>query len=121
MYFIFSYLFKHFFKSSVKKIEISFLCAALEYHSLKFQMLQMLEIIYNKAAESDPQFLKDYEKIKYSLDKNFTNFCNEYIINLQKTLGNKITYNNWDELIKYAELLYSQSSDKNNYGTRKRN
>lgn len=120
MYFIFNIAIKIYVKYEMKQLELAFFKSALEYHSLKYQMLQMLEIIYEKAAENDPEFLKDYENIKKSINKNFEKTCNEFISNLQKTLGYNTPYNNWNELINHAALLYSAARTQKN-GSREGN
>lgn len=114
MYFLFAAGIKVYRKNKMEEIEIAFIKAALHYHDLKYQMLQMLEIIYEKASETDPEYLKDYERIKETLDKKFHQTCDEFIADLQKTLGYNTSYKNWDELITQATFIFTLANKKNN-------
>jgi len=105
MYFLFLSAIKVYKKNKMAELEIAFIKAALHYHDLKFNMLQMLQIIYDKASETDPEYIKNFEKIKESLNKKFNNTCDEFIAELQKTLGYNTSYKNWEELITQATIL----------------
>ena len=121
MYFLFISAIKIYVKNKMMEMELSFLKASLEYCQLKFHMLQMLEVVYDKASEIDVEYKKDYEKIKQTLEKKFDETMNEYIKELRESVGYNTPYNNFNELINHAEIICSMVKNKKNNGTRKGN
>ena len=50
-------------KNNLKDLEVRFLVTSAHFQQYRYQMLKILEIVYDKASEADEQFKKDYEKI----------------------------------------------------------
>jgi ketol-acid reductoisomerase len=73
--------------------------------SHKFHMQHLLKIVYEKAAETDEQYMKDYEKIVQQIDEKVNMFADEWIKNMNDTLGHKTEYQNWKEATRYIEKL----------------
>ena len=92
-------------QKNLKDLEHKFLWGTIWTWKYKFQMEEMLKIIYEKAGETDPQYIKDYEKIVESLNKKFTSNADELIKHLNQTLGYKTEYQNWEEATRYIERM----------------
>lgn len=71
-------------------------------------MNSLLEIIYQKSAENDPQFMEDFDKIKLKTDEKIKEFGDEWINNLKKTIGFETDYKNWEEATKYIDEFISR-------------
>lgn len=102
-YAVFSLAIGHYTRKKLKQLELQFIVGALHFHQLKYQMHEMLQIVYDKAGESDPQFIQDYKTIKNTLDRKINEMGDAWIKNLEKTVGYKLNFNSWEELIKKAE------------------
>lgn len=92
-------------QKNLKDLEHKFLWGTIWTWKYKFQMEEMLKIIYEKAGETDPQYIKDYEKIVESVNKKFTSNADELIKHLNETLGYKTEYQNWEEATRYIEKM----------------
>lgn len=76
-------------------------------------MLQMLELIYEKAGETDPKFLEDYKKIIEKIEQKTDEFGQEWFSGLQNVLEHETKYKNWKEVTKYFnETLKNAQSKK---------
>lgn len=95
-------------QEALKELENKFLLGMAWSESYKFQVLEILKIVYNKAAESDEQYAKDYEKIVEMTEKKFEEFGNEWIKNMNEVLGHKTEYKNWKEATKYINEIVSR-------------
>jgi hypothetical protein len=95
-------------KETLREIENKFLLASMEFIAFKYQALQILKIAYEKAGESDPQFIKDYEKIKLKIEEKFNMMGDKWISELQDKLGYETKYKNWVEATKYIEDIISR-------------
>jgi hypothetical protein len=102
-------------REALKTIEMQFLFGTMYFISYKENMLKMLEIIYEKAGESDPQFIKDYESIKKKVEEREELLGNQWIKNLRDVLKYETEYENWDQVTKYIKQL-SKSIDKHGPG-----
>lgn len=119
-YFIETFFVKRARLIEATKLESQFLMSGIAYEQLRHQMLAVLEIVYDKASESDPQFLKDYENIKKQLNTKFDEDMNLYVISLQKVIPYKTRYSNWKEATKYIEgLILINKYDNNEKANRK--
>jgi hypothetical protein len=102
-------------KQMLKDMEHRFLIGMAYSESYKYQTLKVLEIIYEKASETDPQFRKDYEKILYSTEKKFEQFGDEWVKNINEVLGYKTEYKNWKQATKYIERLLADTKKQDGY------
>jgi len=105
-------------KENLKKLETKFLLGSAHLLQFKYHMLEMLKIIYDKAAETDEQFSKDYQKIVESVDAKFNQMGDEWIKQLQETVEYELEYKNWEEATKYIDSLmkFIKESTKNDTG-----
>ena len=104
--------------AKLKELEIQFIVASIYFEQLRYQMKQILEIVYNEAGENDPSYKDDCDAIQAKLDEKFNQLGDVWIKNLEKTVGYKLKYDNWRDLIKKADLLIK---DFKRYESRKRN
>lgn len=98
-----SYLIEEKKKKNSNEIEKEFLLATISFEQYRHQMLEIMSMVYEKAGESDPQFTKDFEKIKESINKKCDERGDLWILNLKNSLGRETKYNNWKEATKYTE------------------
>jgi DNA phosphorothioation-dependent restriction protein DptG len=100
-------------KKNSKKLEAQFLVGSLYLLQYKYHMLQMLELIYEKAGETDPKFLEDYKKIIEKIEQKTDEFGQEWFSGLQNVLEHETKYKNWKEVTKYFnETLKNAQSKK---------
>jgi hypothetical protein len=92
-------------KNNLKELEEKFLIGMAWTEAHKFHMQEILKIVYDKAAETDEQYKKDYEKILQQIDEKVNMFADEWIKNMNETLGHKTEYQNWKEATRYIEKL----------------
>jgi hypothetical protein len=97
----------------LKQIEIQFLIGSMYFIEYKFHVLQILEIVYDKASETDPKFKEDYKLIKQKIEEKFEQFGNEWISNLKKTLGYETKYENWADATKYIDGIVKRLHKEN--------
>ena len=100
-------------KQILKDMEHKFLLAMAQSEVYKFQTLEILKIAYEKAGESDPQFIQDYEKIVEITEKKFEEFGDQWIKHMNNTLGHKTDYQNWKEATRYIEKLVKTNGIQN--------
>lgn len=107
-YFITAAAVNYYKLKKLKELEVQFLIGSLYFQQLKYQMIEMLKIVYEKAGETDPKFIEDYKLINISLEAKFNDLGNWWISNLEKSLGYKLKYSSWQELIKRAEPILKE-------------
>lgn len=88
---------------------MKFLIGAGNFQQFKYQMLHMLQIVYEKAAEVDRQYIEDYQKIVETTEKKFNQIGDEWVSSLQNTLGYEMEYKNWEEATRYINSVVSIS------------
>jgi len=99
-------------KKNLRELEIRFLLGSAHFISYKYQMLEMLKIIYEKAAETDEQYARDYEKIVETFNAKYSKICDDWIKELNKSLGYETEYKNWEEATKYIDTLMKKIRDE---------
>ncbi len=93
---------------------MQFLLVSMHFIQYKFHALQILEIVHEKASETDPKFAEDYKVIKEKIEEKFNQFGDQWIKNLKITLGYETEYKNWNEATKYIDGLVKRSKERNN-------
>ena len=96
-------------QKNLKDLEMKFLIGAGNFQQFKYQMLHMLQIVYEKAAEVDRQYIEDYQKIVETTEKKFNQIGDEWVSSLQNTLGYEMEYKNWEEATRYINSVVSIS------------
>jgi hypothetical protein len=103
-------------KHDLDTLERQFLLGTICFEQYKYQMLQIMELVYEKAGESDPQFVKDFEKIKQSIIEKCDKNGDLWVNNLKNILGRKTEYSNWKEATKYSEGILNKIKNDNKFG-----
>ncbi len=116
-----SYLIEEKKKKTLNMLESNFLLGAVSFEQYKHQMLQIMEIVYEKAGESDPQFIKDFEKIKESINKKCDETGNLWVKNVKNSLQRETKYSNWEEAIQFAELVLKKMKNDNSRESNQKN
>ena len=88
-------------KQNSKKLEAQFLLGSLYFLQYKYHMLQVLELVYEKAAETDEKFVQDYKDIINKIEQKTDQFGEEWFSGLQKAVEHETKYKNWKEVTKY--------------------
>ena len=102
-YFVFNFVVFVIFRKKSRDLEIQFIEGAIHFEQLKHHMMQMLDLVYEKASEEDPKYAEEHKKVKEKLEEKFNAFGDEWVKNLTKTLGYSLSYSSWSELIKRVE------------------
>ena len=96
------------FKNSEKQLLfISMLL--LEY---KYQAINLMKIVYDKAAEEDEKYVEEGKKVIEKIHEKFTYFGDNWITNLKKNLPYETPYNSWNDAVEYFNKLITK--DRNN-------
>lgn len=98
-------------KEALQQLEMQFLVGSFYFLQYKSFVLKLLEIVHEKASETDPKFLEDYKKIRETVEIKFNSEGDVWIKNLQKTLGYKTSYDNWEEATRYIEEMIKRIED----------
>jgi len=114
-----SYLIEEKKRKTLDKVESGFLLSAVSFEQYKHQMLQIMELVYQKAGESDPQFTQDFEKIKQSIIKKCDESGDLLVRNIKNSIERETKYNTWKEAITFTEVMLKRI--KNDNGSRKIN
>jgi hypothetical protein len=86
-----------------KIMELQFIIASVELLQLKFHSIQIVDLIYEKAKESDPKYEEEHKKTVEKIDEKFNEYGNYYIKRLASVFGEEFTHKSWKDAIKYAE------------------
>ena len=95
-------------KESFIKIEHRFLLGAIHLLQYKYHALQLMDIVYERAAEEDPKYLEEKKQVLNKIEQKFDLFCNLWIAEMQKILPYNLQYKNWKEALEYADKLFSK-------------
>lgn len=105
-------------KTNLKEIEHKFLIISSYFESNRHQMLEIMKIVYDKAGETDPQFIKDYEKILESINDKMNKIGDQWVNELNNTLGYETKYKNWREATRYIERIVRSHENQSKYSER---
>ena len=96
---------------TLKRMEYQFLFISLSFLKYKYQMLELMKIVYDKASETDAKFSEDYEKINKKIEQLCEQYGDTWIKDLQNSLGYETKYKNWKEATKYIDSLIEQNKN----------
>lgn len=94
-----------------RELEIRFLLGVAHIQQLKYQALAILHIVYEKAGETDPKFIEEYDKIVFTTEKKFDEIGDKWVQDLQKVFSYQTKYQNWREATRYINELLSKSKN----------
>lgn len=111
--FVFCYFFielgkKVLILDSFKKMEYSFLLAAINLLQYKFHAIELMKIVYDRAGEEDPKYLEEKKLVITKIEEKYEYFGNEWIIKMKSIFPYNLEYNNWKEAIEYANKLFNK-------------
>lgn len=92
---------------SFKLAEKNLLFISLSLLKYKYHAIELINIVYDKAAEGDETKAIEKTKVIEKIHEKFSQFGDEWIFNLKKTLPFETEYSNWKEAIDYADKLFS--------------
>jgi len=74
----------------------------------KYQVLQIINIVYDRASEDDPAYNEERRKVINSIEEKYNSFGNVWINQLKGLLPYDLKYKNWNEAIEYGNKLFSK-------------
>lgn len=92
-------------RDSFKRIEMQFLLGSLYLLQYKYHILQIINIVYDRAAEEDPTYNEERKKVLNSIEEKYNSFGNVWINQLKGLLPYDLEYKNWNEAIEYGNKL----------------
>jgi len=95
-------------RDSFKRIELQFLLGSLYLLQYKYQVLQIINIVYDRASEDDPAYNEERRKVINSIEEKYNSFGNVWINQLKGLLPYDLKYKNWNEAIEYGNKLFSK-------------
>jgi hypothetical protein len=95
-------------KESFVKMEHRFLLGAINLLQYKYQALQLMEIVYERAAEDDPKYLEEKKQVLNKIEEKYDLFANLWIVEMQKIVPYNLQYKNWKEALEYADKLFNK-------------
>lgn len=97
-----------------KIMELQFIIASVELLQLKFHSIQIVDLVYEKAKESDPKYDEEHKKTVEKIEQKFNEYGNYYIKRLTSIFGEDFTHKSWLEAIKYAEEKIKNVQNRRN-------
>lgn len=95
-------------RDSFKRIELQFLLGSLYLLQYKYQVLQIINIVYDRASEDDPNYNEERKKVLNSIEEKYNSFGNVWINQLKSLLPYDLEYKNWNEAIEHGNKLFSK-------------
>lgn len=74
----------------------------------KYQAISLIEIVYDKAIESDEKYSLEKKQVIEKIHEKFNFFGDQWVESLKNNLPHEIKYNNWIEAVEYAEKLINR-------------
>lgn len=108
----FCFLLIQFFKNflifnSFKLAEKNLLFISLSLLKYKYHAIELMNIVYDRAIEEDQAKIIEKKQVIEKIHEKFSQFGDEWILNLKKTLPFDTEYNNWKEAMDYADKLFN--------------
>lgn len=88
-----------------KRIELQFLLGSLYLLQYKYHVIQIIEIVYDRAEEDKKEYAEERKKVINSIEQKFNSYGNVWINQLQGLIPYKLQYKNWNEAIEYSNKL----------------
>lgn len=99
-------------KDSFKRIELQFLLGSAYLLQYKFHVIQIINIVYDRAAEDKKEYEEERKKVLNAIEDKFGSYGNVWINQLQGIMPYELEYKNWNEAIEYANKLFSKRFPK---------
>ncbi len=107
----FGFLIINFFKivlitNAFLNAERQLLFMAMNLIQFKYHAIGIIEIVYNRASEESPEYLKEKDEVIAKIHEKFNHFGNMWVESVKNNLPHQTKYNNWAQAIEYAEKLF---------------
>lgn len=76
--------------------------------SYKYQIIEIIKIVYEKAAESDDDKNKELKEVINKIHEKYNLFSNMFIQEIISFLPYETEYNNWQQAMEYIERLIKE-------------
>jgi hypothetical protein len=74
----------------------------------KYECINIIKIVYERAAEDDPKYLEESKKVIEKIHEKFNYFGDEWIKQIKSYLPYETQYNTWYEAVEYLEKLINK-------------
>lgn len=95
-------------RDSFRRIELQFLLGSLYLLQYKYQIVQIINIVYDRASEDDPKYNEERKKVLNSIEEKYNSFGNVWINQLKSLLPYELEYKNWNEALEYGNKLITK-------------
>lgn len=79
----------------------------------KYHAIQLMEIVYDRAAEQNPEIVSEKKEVVKKIHEKFLLFGNIWIEKLKLGLPYETKYKNWPDAVEYAEKLLNNDRKEN--------
>jgi hypothetical protein len=93
-------------KSHFIQMEHKFLLAAINLLQYKFHAIELIKLVYDRAAEDDQKYLEEKKLVIAKIEEKYQSFGDEWVIRMKTIFPYNLNYNNWKEAIEYANKLF---------------
>jgi hypothetical protein len=121
LYFIAGFIFCYFLIELGKKfvikqvfvnMEKQFLLGAINLLQYKYHTIQLINIVYERAAEEDKKYIEEHKMVVNKLEERFNFFGDILIQNMQNSFPYNLEYKSWKEALDYANKLFNNDKLK---------
>lgn len=99
-------------KQSFVIVERQFLLGAMYLIQFKYHAIQILQLAYDEAAETNPEKSEEAKVVVEKIHQKFNEFGDNWVTNFIKLLPYKTEYNDWNSAILYVEKLLNEGKKK---------
>lgn len=97
---------------SFKRIELQFLLGSLYLLQYKYHVIQIINIVYDRAEEDKKEYGEERKKVLNALEEKFNSYGNVWINQLKGIIPYDLEYKNWNEAIEHANKLFNKRNFK---------
>ena len=87
-------------------MEHKFLLAAINLLQYKFHAIELIKLVYDRAAEDDQKYLEEKKLVIAKIEEKYQSFGDEWVVKMKTIFPYNLNYNNWKEAIEYANKLF---------------
>ena len=99
-------------KQSYVIVEKQFLLGAMYLIQFKYHAIQILELAYAEAAETNPEKTEEAKVVIEKIHQKFNEFGDNWVTSFINLLPYKTEYNDWNSAILYVEKLLNEGKKK---------
>lgn len=91
---------------------MQFLLGSLYLLQYKYHVIEIINIVYDRASESDSSYDEERKKVLNSIEEKYNSFGNVWVNQLKGLLPYNLEYKNWKEAIEYGNTLFNKREQK---------